>query len=191
MFARRPPVLPDDDLASDMLDLIVERTAAAGLQRYEVSAFARAGHRCRHNLNYWQFGDYLGIGAGAHGKLSFAHRIVRQVRWREPARYMRQALDGAAVSNETEVARADLPFEFMLNALRLRDGVERALFVERTGLPSSAIDAAVAAAVQRGLLEADGDRLRASARGFDFLNDLQTMFLPPRREPRTDRNNGA
>ena len=106
-----------------MLDLIVERSAAAGLQRYEVSAFARDGHRCRHNLNYWQFGDYLGIGAGAHGKLSFPHRVLRQVRWREPARYMEQALAGQALSQDDEVARAELPFEFMLNALRLREGL--------------------------------------------------------------------
>jgi oxygen-independent coproporphyrinogen-3 oxidase len=181
-FARRPPVLPDADLASDMLDLIVERTAGAGLKRYEVSAFARDDHRCRHNLNYWRFGDYLGIGAGAHSKLSFAHRIVRQVRWREPARYMQQALAGAAVSNETALKRADLPFEFMLNALRLRDGVERGLFVERTGMPDSAIDAAVALGLQRGLLEADGERLRPSERGFDFLYDLQALFLPASRD---------
>src|SRR5207253_6451738 len=104
-FASHPPALPDDDTASDMLDLIVERTGAAGLQRYEVSAFARAGHRCLHNLNYWQFGDYLGIGAGAHGKLSFPHRIVRQVRYRDPVKYMEQALAGAAVAQDDEVAR--------------------------------------------------------------------------------------
>jgi coproporphyrinogen III oxidase-like Fe-S oxidoreductase len=105
-----------------MLDRITERTGQAGLARYEVSAFARAGHRCFHNWNYWQFGDYLGIGAGAHGKLSFAERVLRQVRWREPALYMEHALQGRAVASEDEVAVADLPFEFMLNALRLRDG---------------------------------------------------------------------
>ena len=175
-----PPHLPDEDSAARMLDAIVERTGAAGLQRYEVSAFARAGHRCWHNLNYGQFGDYLGIGAGAHGKLSFPHRIVRQQRWREPARYMEQALGGNALSQDHEVARAELPFEFMLNALRLREGFDAALFAERTGLPASAIAGAVHDAVQRGLLQADLQRLRPTARGFDFLSDLQAMFLPRR-----------
>ena len=180
VFANRPPVLPDDDLASDMLDLITERTAAAGLQRYEVSAFAAPGHRCAHNLNYWEFGDYLGIGAGAHGKLSFPHRVLRQVRWREPQLYMQHALAGRAVSNEHEVKRRDLPFEFMLNTLRLRDGFELARFTERTGLPLSAVHAALTTAQQRGLLEHDeaAGRVRPTARGFDFLSDLQSLFLP-------------
>jgi oxygen-independent coproporphyrinogen-3 oxidase len=178
-FATHPPELPDDDTAHAMLDRIVDLAAAQGLQRYEVSAFARASHRCRHNLNYWQFGDYLGIGAGAHGKISFAHRIVRQVRWREPQRYIDEALAGRAVSNEHEVARADLPFEFMLNALRLRDGFALALFGERTGLPASAIDAALREAERRGLVEVDLQGVRPTARGFDFLSDLQALFLPP------------
>jgi oxygen-independent coproporphyrinogen-3 oxidase len=183
-FARRPPPgLPDDDTAAAMLDSIVARTAAAGLQRYEVSAFARPGHRCAHNLNYWHFGDYLGIGAGAHGKLSFPHRVVRQVRWREPAAYMTNALAGTAVSNEQEVARGALAFEFMLNALRLREGFDLALFVERTGLPTSALDAALAEAQRGGLIEIDAaqacPRVRPTARGFDFLSDLQALFLPP------------
>jgi oxygen-independent coproporphyrinogen-3 oxidase len=176
-----PPDRPDDDLASDMLDHIVERTAAAGLARYEVSAFARAGHRCAHNLNYWRFGDYLGLGAGAHGKLSFAHRVLRQVRWRDPATYLRQALAGRAVSNEYEVARADLPFEFMMNALRLAEGFELPSFGERTGLPPSAIAETLARAEQRGLLLREGEHVRASVRGFDFLSDLQALFLPPAR----------
>ena len=181
VFARQPPVLPDDDLASDMLDLIVERTAASGLQRYEVSAFARPGHRCAHNLNYWQFGDYLGIGAGAHGKLSFPHRVLRQVRWREPAAYMQHALAGHAVSNAHEVTRRDLPFEYMLGALRLKDGFELPRFAERTGLPLSAVQATLLQARQRGLLDWDeaSDQVRPTARGFDFLSDLQAMFLPP------------
>jgi oxygen-independent coproporphyrinogen-3 oxidase len=177
-FATHPPALPDDDLASDMLDLIVERTARAGLERYEVSAFAQAGHRCVHNLNYWQFGDYLGIGAGAHGKLSFPHRVVRQVRWREPATYMERALAGQAVSNDEEVARSALPFEFMLNALRLREGFELERFRERTGLPLSAIEAALAEAERRGLIRRDAVRVQPTARGFDFLSDLQALFLP-------------
>jgi len=179
-FASHPPALPDEDLAAQMLDLIGARCAGVGLQRYEVSAFARDGHRCRHNLNYWQFGDYLGIGAGAHGKLSFPHRVLRQQRWREPARYMDGALAGQALSQDEEVARAELPFEFMLNALRLREGVPRTLFTERTGLPASAIDAAVLKAQQRGLLLADLQCLRPTERGFDFLSDLQSMFLPVR-----------
>jgi len=181
-FARHPPALPDDDAASDMLDLIVERTAASGLQRYEVSAFAQPGHRSRHNLNYWQFGDYLGIGAGAHGKISFPHRVLRQVRWREPAAYMQHALAGAAVSNEEEVPRAQLPFEYMLGALRLREGFALRQFGERTGLPPSAVQAALAHAQARGLVEREGqgddERVWPSARGFDFLSDLQALFLP-------------
>ncbi|MEO7855357.1 MAG: radical SAM family heme chaperone HemW [Rubrivivax sp.] len=182
LFASHPPEhLPDADTASDMLDAIIERTAAVGLQRYEVSAFARQGHRCRHNLNYWNFGDYLGIGAGAHGKLSFPHRVMRQVRWREPKAYMEQALAGQAVSNEHQLSRTELPFEFILNALRLRDGFELKSFSDRTGLPVSAIEPGLQAASARGLLDVDLQRVRASARGFDFLNDLQAIFLPEAR----------
>ena len=179
-FALKPPPgLPDDDLASDMLDAIVARTQAVGLQRYEVSAFAQAGHRCRHNLNYWQFGDYLGIGAGAHGKLSYPHRVIRQVRWRDPKTYTEQALAGQAMSNDDEVPRADLPFEFMLNALRLREGFALADFSQRTGLAVTAINAAMAKAEALGLLERDLNRAWPSARGFDFLSDLQALFLAP------------
>ena len=172
-----PPDLPDDDLASDMLDLIALRTAAAGLSRYEVSAFARAGHRCRHNLNYWQFGDYLGLGAGAHGKLSYPHRVVRQVRWREPNTYIERALAGQAMSNDDEVPRADLPFEFMLNALRLHEGFALADFSERTGLAPAAIAGPLERAEARGLIGRDLQRVWPTARGFDFLSDLQSMFL--------------
>jgi len=175
VFSTRTPAgLPDADLASDMLDLITDRTGTAGLQRYEVSAYARDGHRCAHNLNYWQFGDYLGIGAGAHSKLSFPHRVLRQVRWREPAAYMAQA---SKVSNEHEVARKDLPFEFMLNALRLKEGVALTQFLERTGLPPSSIAAGLQQARERGLLAADPARIQPTARGFDFLSDLQQLFL--------------
>lgn len=177
-FATRPPAgLPDDDTAFEMLDRLVAETCAVGLERYEVSAFAQPGHRCRHNLNYWQFGDYLGIGAGAHSKLSFAHRILRQTRWREPAAYLKQALDGQAVSSEHEVARADLPFEFMLNALRLKEGFELARFTERTGLAVTAIQRGLEAAEARGLVERDLQRVWLTARGFDFLSDLQALFL--------------
>ena len=179
-FALAPPAgLPDDDLASDMLDLITARTSTAGLQRYEVSAFARAGHRCAHNLNYWMFGDYLGIGAGAHGKLSYPHRVIRQVRWREPNSYMDKALAGQAMSNDDEVPRAQLPFEYMLNALRLRDGFALADFTARTGLPLSAIAAPLAQAEAKGLIERNFSRVWPSARGFDFLSDLQQLFLSP------------
>jgi oxygen-independent coproporphyrinogen-3 oxidase len=160
-----------------MLDQIVAMTGAQGLSRYEVSAFARPGHRCTHNLNYWQFGDYLGIGAGAHTKLSFPHRVVRQVRWREPAMYMQKALAGQAVSNDEEVGRKALPFEFMLNALRLKDGFDLGLFRDRTGLPLSSIEAALAQSEQRGLLVRDWERAAPTPRGFDFLSDLQGLFL--------------
>ena len=178
-FARHPPTLPDDDTAAAMLDLITERTAAAGLQRYEVSAYARRGHRCVHNLNYWEFGDYLGIGAGAHGKLSFAQRIVRQVRWREPRRYMQQAQAGQPVAQQHEVAARDLPFEFMLNALRLREGFDLRLFSERTGLPISTVSAPIEVARARGWLDVGDDgRVVPTARGFDWLSDLQALFLP-------------
>jgi putative oxygen-independent coproporphyrinogen III oxidase len=173
-----PPQLPDEDTAAQMLDVIGEATSAAGMQRYEVSAFARSAHRCVHNLNYWQFGDYLGIGAGAHGKLSFPHRIVRQTRWREPATYIDKALSGQAISNAKEVPRRELPFEFMLNALRLQEGVPAELFTQRTGLPPSAIAAAADMARARGLLLGDATRLQATPRGFDFLSDLQALFLP-------------
>jgi len=176
-FAIAPPVVPDADLASDMLDLITAQTGARGMERYEVSAYARAGHRCTHNLNYWQFGDYLGIGAGAHSKLSFPHRVLRQVRWREPASYMAKAGEGAAVSNEHEVARKELPFEFMLNALRLREGVPMQQFLERTGLPPSSIAEALQQGRGKGLLELDPLRIQPTPRGFDFLSDLQSLFL--------------
>ena len=178
LFAKYPPALPAEDDAYDMLDRITALTGEAGLARYEVSAYAREGHRCVHNLNYWRFGDYLGIGAGAHGKLSFAHRIARTVRRREPRLYMEQALAGNAVASMEEVARRDLPFEFMLNALRLRDGFALSAFTERTGLPLSAIRAALGEAQAKGWLTEEGGLVRPTERGFDFLSDLQALFLP-------------
>ncbi|MEY2660478.1 MAG: hypothetical protein RLZZ123_1650 [Pseudomonadota bacterium] len=178
VYAKFPPQgLPDEDLAYEMLDLITERTGQAGLGRYEVSAYARAGHRCEHNLNYWQFGDYLGLGAGAHGKLSFAHRIMRTVRWREPQRYMEGALGGQALAQADEVRRADLPFEFMLNALRLRDGFDLSMYTERTGLPISSVQQALIQAEQKGLVQIIGKQLRPTELGFDFLSELQALFL--------------
>jgi putative oxygen-independent coproporphyrinogen III oxidase len=177
-FAKFPPKVPDDDLAYAMLDRITEMTEATGLQRYEVSAYAKPGHRCWHNLNYWQFGDYLGIGAGAHGKLSFPHRVVRQVRYRDPKLYMDNALAGNAIAQDQEVARADLPFEFMLNALRLKDGFALQDFTDRTGLPLSAIASRLDEAQAKGWVERDFARVKPTTRGFDFLSDLQSLFLP-------------
>jgi putative oxygen-independent coproporphyrinogen III oxidase len=176
-FAKFPPVTPPDDLAYGMLDRITEMTAATGLERYEVSAYAKPGHRCWHNWNYWQFGDYLGIGAGAHGKLSFPHRVVRQVRFREPRLYMENALAGNPVAQEEEVSRSELPFEFMLNALRLKDGFLLQDFTDRTGLPLSAIDQPLREAQAKGLIERDLARVKPTERGFDFLSDLQALFL--------------
>ena len=176
-FAKHPPPLPEEDLAYAMLDVISERSAAAGLQRYEVSAYARSGHQCQHNSNYWQFGDYLGIGAGAHSKLSFAHRVVRQVRLRDPARYMQQALQGQALAQDQDVRRSELAFEFMLNALRLRSGFALQDFVERTGLGLNAIAAGLEQAQAQGLIERDMQQVRPTERGFDFLSDLQALFL--------------
>ena len=179
VFAKYPPAaLPDDDLAYAMLDAITERTAAAGLQRYEVSAYARAGHACMHNRNYWEFGDYLGIGAGAHSKLSFPHRIVRQVRVRDPQRYMQLAARQQAVAQSEEVAHSDLAFEYMLNALRLRDGFALANFTARTGLATTTIATALEKAEARGWISRDMHHVRPTERGFDFLSDLQALFLP-------------
>jgi putative oxygen-independent coproporphyrinogen III oxidase len=178
VFATQPPKdLPDDDTAFDMLDHLIERTEAAGLQRYEVSAYAKPGHQAQHNLNYWQFGDYLGIGAGAHSKISFPDRIVRQVRWREPAAYMDKAKEGLACSNETDVALQSRPFEFMMNALRLKDGFELLRFNERTGLTLASIQQPLARAEAKGLLQRDLVRAWPTAKGFDFLSDLQALFL--------------
>ncbi|RYF07829.1 MAG: oxygen-independent coproporphyrinogen III oxidase-like protein [Comamonadaceae bacterium] len=176
-FAKFPPAVPEDDMAYTMLDRITEMTGAAGMQRYEISAYAREGHACFHNTNYWQFGDYLGIGAGAHSKLSFAHRVVRQVRFREPRLYMDNALAGRAVAQDDEVRRADLPFEYMLNALRLRSGFALKDFTERTGLPITAIAKGLEAAERKGLITRTMEHVRPTERGFDFLSDLQELFL--------------
>jgi putative oxygen-independent coproporphyrinogen III oxidase len=179
-FAKFPPRVPDEDSAYAMLDRITEMTAAAGMGRYEVSAYAKPAHRCRHNVNYWQFGDYLGLGAGAHSKLSFPHRIVRQVRYRDPKLYMDNAMAGKAVAQDDEVSRTQLPFEFMLNALRLRDGFALAQFSERTGLPLTAIEQPLQEAESKGLVERDLARVRPTQRGYDFLSDLQALFLDAR-----------
>jgi oxygen-independent coproporphyrinogen-3 oxidase len=177
VFAKFPPALPEEDLAYEMMDRITELTALAGLDRYEVSAYAKPGHQCAHNLNYWQFGDYLGIGAGAHSKLSFAHRVMRQVRYREPALYMQQAMKGEPVTQSTEVSRQDLPFEFMLNALRLRGGFAVADYADRTGLAMTSIQAGLQEAEKLGLIGRDLHRVWPTEKGFDFLSDLQSLFL--------------
>jgi putative oxygen-independent coproporphyrinogen III oxidase len=181
-FAAHPPsgllALPDEDTAFDMLDMIVERTAGRGLQRYEVSAFAQEGHRCAHNLNYWQFGDYLGIGAGAHSKLTFPHRVVREVRFREPSSYMKQAQMGLAVAQLEEIKRRQLPFEFMLNAMRLKEGISVNRYTERTALLLNTLEPGLASALSRGLIQREGQNLRPTNRGFDLLSDLQAFFLP-------------
>jgi len=177
LFAKYPPALPDDDTAYTMQDLIESRTAQAGYRHYETSAYARPHRESRHNLNYWRFGDYLGIGAGAHGKLSFPHRVLRQMRHKHPATYMTQAMAGNAVQEAHDVGADELPFEFMLNVLRLTDGVPTTLFHDTTGLQPNAIGRQLAAAEKKGLLEADPTVIRPTELGRRFLNDLQEMFL--------------
>ncbi|WP_042884572.1 radical SAM family heme chaperone HemW [Cupriavidus necator] len=177
LFAKFPPALPDDDTAYEMQDLMEARTAEAGYRHYETSAYARPHREARHNLNYWRFGDYLGIGAGAHGKLSFPHRVLRQMRHKHPATYMAQALAGNAVQEARDVGADELPFEFMLNALRLTDGVPASSFHDYTGLPLHTISKQLAEAEKKGLLEADLTVIRPTELGRRFLNDLQEMFL--------------
>lgn len=177
-FAAHPPALPDDDLAAAMQDAIEQRLGAAGYDHYETSAFARPGHRCRHNLNYWQFGDYLGIGAGAHGKLSFHDRVLRHMRHKHPSAYLEGAAHGRFVQEEREVAALELPFEFMMNALRLNGGFALALFEERTGLPLTAVHGTLLDAARRGLLSLDAGHVVPTLQGRRFLNELLQMFLP-------------
>jgi oxygen-independent coproporphyrinogen-3 oxidase len=180
-FARHPPVLPDDEAAHDMQLACQAAITAAGYAQYEVSAYALPGRRCAHNLNYWQFGDYLGIGAGAHGKLTDCNRgaIVRTARARHPAAYLAAAEPAARNSETRQVAPAELPFEFALNALRLVDGFDVSLFESRTGQPVSVLAGPVARAIERGLLaDRSGGGWQASPLGARFLNDLQRFFLP-------------
>jgi len=177
VFAAQPPPLPDDDAAAAMLAACGERLGAAGFAHYEVSAYARAGRRCRHNLNYWTFGDYLGVGAGAHGKLTFPQRaqIVRTVQAREPRRYLAAADETLA---RRVIARRELPFEFMLNALRLTGGFDAATFAERTGLDWQEIAAPMEAAIARGLILRTTTGYRPSELGLRFLNDVLLGFMP-------------
>ena len=183
-FARFPPKLPADDEAADMQDAIEAELAAAGFEHYETSAFARPGQRAGHNLNYWTFGDYLGLGAGAHGKVSFRDRITRTERTRKPVTYIREALAGDANRAVRVVAEDELPFEFMLNALRLVEGFPTALFQERTGLGLHTLERELAEAQAAGLIERDAERIRPTRRGERFLNDLTAMFLPGERASR-------
>jgi putative oxygen-independent coproporphyrinogen III oxidase len=182
LFSRRPPQLPDETTQDEIQETVAQGLADAGYVHYETSAHARPGRECRHNLNYWRFGDYLGIGAGAHAKISYAERIVREVRARTPAEYMRRVAERAQVVERREVSRRDLPFEFMMNALRLSEGVPVAMFTERTGLPITAVQKALAAADARGLIERDRERIRPSLMGRRFLNDLLQLFLPDARD---------
>lgn len=179
LFHARPPELPDDDLIADAEIACGERLAEAGFRRYEVSAYARDDRVCRHNLNYWQFGDYLGIGAGAHGKLSQGEPLSVGRRWklRHPGAYMSAPAPG--LEGEGMVDAGQLVFEYMLNALRLTDGFHEHHFQTRTGIPPSRIRPDLAALEREGLVASDGKgRWRASGRGFRFLNDLQQRFLP-------------
>jgi putative oxygen-independent coproporphyrinogen III oxidase len=174
VFFSQPPTLPDHDACADMQLMAEETLAQAGYGHYETSAFAKAGRRCRHNLNYWEFGDYLGIGAGAHGKLSFADRVTRHERVRQPREYM--AAGGDLQSRAVDAKQ--LPFEFMLNALRLVDGFPVELVSRRTGLPSNSFESGLSQAEQRGLVERNPQAIRPTERGRRFLNDLVGLFLP-------------
>jgi oxygen-independent coproporphyrinogen-3 oxidase len=173
VFFNKPPALPAHDACADMQEMIEQLLHEKGFEHYETSAFARPGQRCEHNLNYWTFGDYLGVGAGAHGKISFPGRITRHEQAKQPNAYLK----GDPI-REVEIAASQLPFEFMLNALRLIDGFPSALFQERTGLPLIAVSPALKAAEEKGLLEPGVQRIRPSVKGRRFLNDLLEQFLP-------------
>lgn len=178
VFAKFPPALPDDDTSATMQQQLQQRLYEAGFQHYEVSAYAKPGRQSRHNRNYWEFGDYLGVGAGAHSKLSFPHRIIRQARFKHPASYMQHASVGRVIQEEHEVERELLGFEFMLNALRLTEGVPTRLFFERTGMSTQSIEPALQRAEAKGLIEVDHQSIKPTELGQRFLNDLQQIFLP-------------
>jgi len=178
LFAKYPPALPDDDSAFDMLDVLMDKLKASGFERYEVSAYAKNGQRCQHNLNYWQFGDYIGIGAGAHGKISAHNQIARQTNERHPESYMQKMFtDGHALIEERLLSKEDLPFEYMLNVLRLVDGVPTPQFQERTGLDLAQINGMLEKALAKGLLDEDPRTIKPSPLGLQYLNDLQMLFL--------------
>jgi oxygen-independent coproporphyrinogen-3 oxidase len=178
LFAAKPPPLPDEDRAWDMQEACQAGLAAAGYAQYEVSAYAQPDRRCAHNLNYWAFGDYLGIGAGAHGKLSDDHGIVRTTKVKLPRSYLERAARGEAFGTIAEVDAKDRPFEFMMNALRMRDGVDAPSFAERTGLADGAIADAMRRARERGWVVDDTARIAATELGWRYLNDVVAAFLP-------------
>jgi oxygen-independent coproporphyrinogen-3 oxidase len=177
-FANFPPKLPNEDEIDAIFEQNLALLEAAGYRRYEVSAYAKKDQECKHNLNYWRFGDYIGIGAGAHGKISFPDKITRQVRERHPETYM-QAMEskGNALIEAREIPAKDLPFEFMLNTLRLTDGVDTITFSERTGLPLNVVSKGLDEASKKGLLDSNPNKLKATEQGLRYLNNLQEMFL--------------
>ena len=176
-FHRYPPALPDDDTAAEMQDALEAQLEAAGYEHYETSAFAQAGRRSKHNLNYWMFGDYLGIGAGAHSKISFKNKCLRETRTRQPKTYLAQAAAGAVIPESRDITVAELPGEFMMNALRLNQGFDLSLFVARTGLELTRILPTLDQAETRGLLARDHQRAAPTLLGRRFLNDLMQLFL--------------
>jgi putative oxygen-independent coproporphyrinogen III oxidase len=176
-FAASPPVLPDPDACADMQDAIEARLAGADFTHYETSAFAQAGRHCRHNVNYWTFGDYLGIGAGAHGKLTLHDRVLRQMRWKQPRQYLAKVAAGTPIDSELAVKRADLAFEFMMNALRLNQGFDASLFPARTSLPLMGIESELRRAENDGLIERSSGRITPTKRGQRHLNRLLEGFL--------------
>ncbi|MCC8996544.1 MAG: radical SAM family heme chaperone HemW [Nitrosomonas sp.] len=179
LFHRFPPTLPDDEQAAAMQDMIEQTASQHGYQHYETSAFAQQGKQSQHNLNYWLFGDYLGIGAGAHSKISFADKIIRQMRYKQPKEYLLQNQSGATlVQTQQTLSNADRAFEFMMNALRLNDGFDSKLFEERTGLPLNVIQTQLDQAEERGLLVCNAFRIKPTILGKRFLNDLLQIFLP-------------
>lgn len=179
VFAKYPPVLPSDDDSAVMQDAIIDLTAQHGYEHYEVSAYAKPGYQAEHNRNYWEFGDYLGIGPGAHSKLSFPDRIVRQSRTRNPQNWMEQAVlrNQSHLAEDNPVDAVDLPFEFMLNALRLRDGVPADYFEERTGQALTHIVPTIRKAIEKGFIDPHPSRIRTTELGWRFLNNVQEMFL--------------
>ena len=179
LFASFPPPLPDEDTTFEMQEILHQLLHQADYDRYEISAFAKKNQRCQHNLNYWKFGDYLGIGAGAHGKISFPDKIIRTIKERHPQSYMQSVFSPAkAMLEERQIDGHELPFEFMLNALRLIEGVPSADFLDRTGIDLSAIQKDLQVAIQKGLLTDSLTQIQATPLGLQFLNDLQEIFLP-------------
>lgn len=177
-FAKNTPRnLPDNDLCYTMQDLIIDTLAKNQIERYEISAYAKQNRQCQHNLNYWKFGDYLGIGAGAHSKLSFHDKIIRRVCQKHPKNYMQGVINNQHLIEDRVVAFDELPFEFMLNALRLKNGFHSSLFIERTGLNLSVILSKIDMAVQKGLLEFNNGIVKPTVRGFDYQNDLLMLFI--------------